>query len=520
MTEDPDKKPKVPKVSGPDPEETARPDEPKPEIDGYEIIDKLGEGGMGTVWRARQLSTHREVALKVTSAKAFRSERARARFEREVELASRLEHPHIARVYDSGLQRGAYYYAMELVTGQDLDTFVKEQSLTTDQILRLLHTVCLAVQYAHQRGVIHRDLKPSNILVTADAQPHILDFGLAKDILNAGEDKAVSLDGDIIGTPTYMSPEQAAGRLDDVDTRSDVYSLGVILYNLLTNDWPYDVSGTYYDVLKNIQDEEPCRPSKIAPSLDMDVEAILLKALAKEPDQRYQSMAQFAEDIQRRLEGLPVKARSVNTAYLMRKWVSRHRAATAVAGLVGIIIVSFSFLLGQQWRQYHTLEGTLGAVNEQAESQYLTVFRSIPEVLFFQFLEAWHTGDVGRTRWTSRMLSSVEGRAECKESRAMRLLSQTASTEPGKLSSMMRDLEGDQEWFVEFVIGEWYLKNHDPARAMDAYDRSYQKVCSVPKTKRPESELYRRFLASRLYEIDRVLKGHEDMLRPPEGSVP
>jgi len=175
-----------------------------PTIEGYEVTRRLGEGGMGTVWCALQLSTRRDVALKLLGPGVFGSEKARTRFEREVELTARLEHPNIARVYDSGLHQGVYYYAMELIDGVPLDRYVKDQRLSLRQVLELMRTVCQAVQHAHQRGVIHRDLKPSNILVTEDGQPHVLDFGLAKSFLEEEEALAVSIEGEIAGTPAYM----------------------------------------------------------------------------------------------------------------------------------------------------------------------------------------------------------------------------------------------------------------------------------------------------------------------------
>jgi len=222
-----------------------------PQIEGYRITGKLSDaGGQGTVWRAVQLGTHREVALKLLRAGVFSSKQAQARFEREVELTASLEHPNIARVYESGLHHGVHYYAMELIDGLPLDEYVGARTLTQRQVLELTRIVCQAVQYAHQRGVIHRDLKPSNILVTADGQPHVLDFGLAKTFLEGEPDVRVSVEGDIAGTPAYMSPEQAAGRVEHLDTRTDVYSLGVILYQLLTGRFPHDMTGTRLEVLR------------------------------------------------------------------------------------------------------------------------------------------------------------------------------------------------------------------------------------------------------------------------------
>jgi tetratricopeptide (TPR) repeat protein len=306
------------------------PAETPPEIEGYEITGLLGRGGMSTVWRAVQQSTRREVALKVLGWGLAGLEKSRRRFGREVELASRLAHPSIARVYESGIYHGAYCYAMELIEGAPLDEYVGKHALGRRQILELMRTVCRAVQHAHQRGVIHRDLKPSNILVTEDGQPHVLDFGLAKAYLGEEAALTISVGGEVLGTPAYMSPEQAAGKSDQVDTRSDVYSLGVMLYRLLTGVFPHDLAADRQEVLRRIAEEEPRRPRAVAKGFDRELEALLLKALAHDPDGRYGSAGELADDIDRYLEGDPLSAKVPTVIYFLRKRLHKHRAAVAI----------------------------------------------------------------------------------------------------------------------------------------------------------------------------------------------
>ena len=320
-----------------------------PQIEGYRVTGRLGEGGMGVVWRAEQLGTKRQVALKLLGAGRFGSQKARARFEREVELAARLEHPGIARVYDSGVHHGAYFYAMELVDGVDLDRHVAEQALSQRQILELMRDVCEAVHHAHERGVIHRDLKPSNILVDSQGRPRVLDFGLAKTTLEEDEAIAISIEGEVAGTPAYMAPEQAAGRHDQMDARTDVYTLGVIMYRLLTDgQWPHGVTGSKYDILRRIIEEDVRRPRDACQAIDPEIEALLLKALAGTPGERYASSGDLGADIDNYLRGDPLTAKTPTALYFLRKRVRKHAKPLAV-GLAVLVTAVIAGLAVAYW---------------------------------------------------------------------------------------------------------------------------------------------------------------------------
>ncbi|MFC1793087.1 serine/threonine protein kinase [Planctomycetota bacterium] len=465
MTSEPNNKKRFPTFSNQ--ETVSSPDSltVKPDIEGYKIGDLLGEGGMGTVWHAVQISTNREVALKVTNAQVFGSKRALARFEREVELAARLEHPNIARVYDSGIHQKVYYYAMELVKGLALDDYVKERQLGQRRIIELMHTVISAIHYAHQRGIIHRDLKPSNILVTDDGQPHILDFGLAKDLLKDQKDRTVSLDGDILGTPAFMSPEQAAGRLDQIDTRSDIYSLGVILYNLLTSHWPYDVNCSYYEVLRNIQEQEPERPSTIAPHVNKDLEAIMLKSMAKDPDKRYQSSIELMDDIRNWLKGYPVKARAFNNWYVFKKFILRNRAASAVMGLLIIIILSNVFIgissLNRARATNKELKRKEQAYQKDLQEKDILIYHTGFRIFILQ----WHNQEPN----IGEVLEFLpQGSREEKAARF--LLNPRPFSE--KKQQLSDDLIKQHESFWCFIFGEHHYRNNNREEALKAYQKS------------------------------------------------
>jgi serine/threonine protein kinase len=310
-------------------------------IGTYRVVRRLGEGGMGIVYEAEQQTPKRPVAIKVVRG-GYAGDEYRVRlFQREAQTLGRLRHPGIASIYEAGQTgEGQHFFVMELVRGVPLLDFVRERAVDRKQRLELLRGVCDAINYAHQRGVIHRDLKPSNILVTPEGSPKILDFGLAR-ISDPDAPRTTTADvGRIMGTLPYMSPEEARGNMDEIDVRTDVFSLGVILYELLTEQLPYTVRRTALpDAVRTICEEPPRRPGSIDRTLRGDLETIILKALEKEPGRRFQSAAALSEDIRRYLTDQPILARRASALYQIRKFVVRHRIFVTLAA-ASIILVA------------------------------------------------------------------------------------------------------------------------------------------------------------------------------------
>jgi len=298
------------------------------------------------------------VALKVLLEGPLASEMARRRFEREIALAAQLRHPNIIPIYDSGLADGRMYYAMEYVHGLGLGPYLKTNDLSIAARLRLFVKICQAVSHAHQRGVVHRDVKPSNVLVDADNEPHIVDFGLAK--ASALVDPTTSVSAQIIGTPAYMSPEQAAGDPAALDTRTDVYSLGVVLYEMLTEQMPYDTNSSLGKILENVARAEPAPPQNHNSEIDGELSTIVLKALQKAKEDRYQSVDAFSSDVQRYLAGEPITARPASSFYLLRKAVNNNRAATA---FVAVLLI----FAGVTWGVAHHYSGKVRHSEEQVQ---------------------------------------------------------------------------------------------------------------------------------------------------------
>jgi len=352
-------------------------------IGDYRIVGKLGEGGMGVVYAAEQQDPKRTVALKVIRGGAAVDETQVRMFQREVETLARLQHPDIASIHASGRTAdGLHWFAMELVEGPDLAAWLaaRPKAITPGELrlrLRLCARIAHAVHHAHQRGVIHRDLKPSNIIVTEAGsvsatashaglpQVKILDFGLARltdEDLKVAE--ALTVAGAIKGTLPYMSPEQARGAVGEIDVRTDVYALGIVLYEILAGQRPYDmVRASLLEAVRVICEEQP-RPIAASWSgtrrLDGDVETIVGKALEKEPGRRYASAAALAEDIERYLDSQPIMARPPSALYQARKLAQRHRplvlgiAATSLAVIAGLVVSTLLYVRAERERRTAT----------------------------------------------------------------------------------------------------------------------------------------------------------------------
>jgi len=310
-------------------------------IGRYRILRLIGEGGMGAVYEAEQEQPRRIVALKVIKS-SWASPGMLRRFEQESRALARLQHPGIAQVYEAGTADSASgpqpFFAMEFIAqGQPLTQYSETRHLNTRQRLELLAEVCDAVHHAHQRGIIHRDLKPGNILVDEHGHAKILDFGVAH-VTDSDTQATRQTDiGQLVGTLAYMSPEQALADPLELDIRSDVYALGVILYELLAGKLPYQLSHKLHEAVVTIREQDPSALSMVSRVYRGDIETIAAKALEKDKTRRYASAADLAADIRRHLKDEPIVARPASTVYQFEKFVRRHKAL--VAGLAAVFLV-------------------------------------------------------------------------------------------------------------------------------------------------------------------------------------
>jgi serine/threonine protein kinase len=316
-------------------------------IGGYQILEILGEGGMSVVYTAMQDHPRRKVAIKVLRGGVF-SPTASRRFHLEVEILGKLDHPWIAKVYEAGTHddgNGAMpFFVMEHVSGaRELTTYLNEEALERREVLKLFAMISSAIEHGHHRGVVHRDLKPGNILIDENGEPKIIDFGVARSIENntVGEE-AMTEAGRLVGTVQFMAPEQVDPKVQDIDARCDVYALGVVLYQMLTLRLPRTLEGLpIYEAVRQICEEEPVRPTIHDKTIDANIEAIILKAIRNDREQRYQTAGAMGRDVLRYLGHKPIKARKVGVFDRLKLFLYRHDRAIIISTIASVVAISF-----------------------------------------------------------------------------------------------------------------------------------------------------------------------------------
>jgi TolB-like protein len=297
------------------------------ELGDYQLLEEIGRGGQGVVFRARQKSLNRTVALKVISLGQWASKAHLKRFRLEAEAAAHLEHPGIVPIHEVGERDGQCYFSMKFVEGGHLDEVVRRAPMSIRQGAELIAKVARTVHYAHEHGILHRDIKPGNILLDAKGEPHLTDFGLARLVES---ESSVTHTLEVLGTPSYMAPEQAVGNNAAISSVTDVYGLGAVLYQLLTGQPPF-AGGTTYETIKLLLDTEPRQPRQLNPKIDRDLSTICLKCLEKDPKRRYSSALALAEDLEHWLKREPIQARHIGIFTRGRKWVQRNPTSALLA---------------------------------------------------------------------------------------------------------------------------------------------------------------------------------------------
>jgi eukaryotic-like serine/threonine-protein kinase len=354
-------------------------------IAGYRLGRELHRGGQGAVFEAEQLATRRRCAVKMLLGGQFASAAQRARFEREVEVVAALRHPAIVTLYESGIsRRGEPWFAMEFVEGERLDEHLRRTGAGPREIVDIMRRVSDAVAYAHRRGVIHRDLKPGNILIDREGAPRLLDFGLARatQAADAHDPRSSStLAGEFVGTFAYAAPEQLAGEPAAIDSRCDLYALGVVFYEALAGKRPFDGAKSIGELVLQKTNQTPRRPSDVAlgqgERIDRDLDVIVLRLLSPDPSRRYASAAALEEDLARHLDGRPILAREDSVTYVFAKTVRRHWIASSAALVFGLTVIGAGIALAVL---YARAEDRLAAANRAQERFKMALTAADPEL--------------------------------------------------------------------------------------------------------------------------------------------
>src|SRR5499426_3051698 len=337
------------------PEEAALPEGAPKRLGNYELLEKIAQGGMGVVYKARHAGLDRVVALKMIRSGILATPKDVERFQREARSAAKLHHPSIVTIHDIGEQEGQHYYTMDYVPGENLTERARNRPFSPRQAAEITADVAAAIHYAHQQGVLHRDIKPANVILTPEQQPRVLDFGLA---LILADDSTLTQTGTPVGSPPYMPPEQAAGQTGCIDARSDVYGLGALLYELLTGHPPFRAASTM-ETLRLVIENEAVPPRRLNPALPPDLETICLKCLEKAPDRRYQTAQELGEELGRFIRDEPILARPISRVGQAWRWCRRKPLVASLSAATLALLICV--VIGSPIAIYHINQGRRNA---------------------------------------------------------------------------------------------------------------------------------------------------------------
>lgn len=343
-------------------------------VGNYKIEGVLGRGGMGVVYRARHQQLGRDVALKMVLAGAHASKEQLERFIQEARAVAHLQHPNIVQIFEVSEQQGLPYFSLEFVDGMPLDKRLKDGMLTDREAAEMMQTICVAMQYAHDNKILHRDIKPANILLTTDGAPKVTDFGLAKKLEDADESSSTRT-GTVMGTPSYMSPEQAKGLIHELGPATDQYSLGAMLYEFLTGRPPFIGAKPIETIMKVVRDE-PVTPRQINEACPIDLETICLKALQKDSEKRYASCSDMAEDLQRFLDGKPILARPVSRVEAFWRWCKRNPTVASLTATAATLLIAVAGISVYSANSLATKNSLLSEANENLEQSKKDVLKA------------------------------------------------------------------------------------------------------------------------------------------------
>jgi serine/threonine-protein kinase len=469
----------------------------------YDVLSVLAQGGMGVVYKARQKNPRRLVALKMIRTGPGAAPADVQRFRNETEVIASLDHPHIIPIYEVGEHEGCLYFSMKLLEGGPLTAQVARFTGDMRAAARLLIAVARAVHHAHQRGILHRDLKPSNILLDAEGRPHVTDFGLAKRV---EADSGLTHSGAVVGTPSYMAPEQAAGQKGQITTATDVYGLGAVLYALLTGRPPFQ-GCSVLETLEQVKQREPDNPSRSNPAIDRDLQTICLKCLQKEPARRYASAEALAGDLDCWLARKPIQARAIGRVARLWRWCRRNPVGAALVGTAALAVIVLAVSTVLIWREKERTQAALTesqtnykraeAQRQRAETNFREAYWAVEGLLrpydMDPSLRRLTLPELRHFQTETALLFLARFREDPSEEPDRRLQKGAAYVHTGRVYQVLGDRGKAQEAFLQ---------------AIAVFDRLVQEFPGNP-TYRNEHATALSILADDLYESGRTADGHE-----------